>query len=167
MRGNSPTEEDAQRIAERVYLSYGKSIKDQRTFDDAFNAYMQGSLNEGTEAIRGEVFDFMRKRKPSIAEGDLFEEAGGKDFKQDRRTTAKRVVRTHEHYRQEGARRVDLAGYDTKPAGKRFKKLKSKYEQLGKIRGKTVRIAQDKITVKGKSVIRYRDARGRFARRIS
>jgi hypothetical protein len=167
MRTKSPTDKDAQRIAERIYLSYGKSIKDQRTFDAAFDAYMQGAMTPGVEAIRGQVFNALRERKPSIVEGDLFKEAGGKNFKQDRRTTAKRVVRTAQQYRQEGSRRVDLAGYDTKPAGKQFEKLKRKYAQVGTIRGKTVRIAQDTIMIKGKSVIRYRDARGRFAKRIS
>jgi hypothetical protein len=166
MKAGSPTEKDAERIAERIYLEYGNLIKDKRTFNEAYSNYFHGSLTDGIEDLRPRIFNILQKRNKKIIDKDLFKKAGGKDFDADRKSTAKELVSTPEQYIKRGAQRVDLKGYDTKQAGTTFKRLMKRYEELGLIKGKSVRIAQDSFKYKGKKRIVYRDSKGRFAKRI-
>lgn len=166
MRTPSPTDMDAIRIAERLYLDFGTSIKDERTFKEAYSSYFQGSLTDGIKKLEPQVFKHLRAQHPKIQEGDLFKKAGGKDFQKDRKHTAKKLVATPEAYVHAGARKSDLREYDTQAAGKRFTKLSKRYDLIGNIRGVTVRIAPDTFRYKGKVRNVYRDAKGRFAKRI-
>ena len=165
MRKPSPTDKDAQRIAERIYLDFGGSIKDERTFKLAYTSYFEGSMTTGIKQLQGDVFRALRQHHPNIEKGDTFKEAEGKNFDADRAHTAKTIVNSPEVYKKKGAANVDLRGYDTKGAAKQFTKLKHRYSLIGTVRGRTVRAARQTITIRGKPTHILRDARGRFVKK--
>jgi len=78
---------------------------------------------------------------------EVFSQAGGHDLKQDRRQTTKEVVTKRDEYARRGAREVDLEGFDTKPKRQRKGLTKVSFKR------------------RGKPTIRFRDSKGRFAKR--
>lgn len=155
MKRETPTEEDAIRISDYLLSHYRDKISDRASFNVAYSDYMQTSEDElegGLSELRDMAWN--KYSRADIKEQKQFKEAGGKSLTRDRRTTAETVVTTRKEYRKRGASEVDLKGFDTK---------KRKYSVPARLKGKVVYTRKETITVRNKSVIRYRDRRGRFA----
>lgn len=154
-----PTEDDKSRIAEAILnLDRFEKIKDNDSFDDAYDDYFEDNdYWLKTKYLRKDIMGRVFKQR-------TFEEAGGKDLKQDKLKTAKKVVGTKEEFIKKGAQRVDLSGLDTFRGRKiKVKRLKRDFRLVGKIRGKIVKIRKTSVIVRNKRQLRYRDKIGRFA----
>lgn len=153
-------EEDYDRLAERIQNEYGRYIKDKESFEVAYEKYLDDlpeDHNLFNKDIRDKIFDKIASSKKLLTKENLFREAGGKDLQRDRMQDAKKIVKTKKEYRQQGANRVDLEGYDTKQA------FNARFNKAGRIHGRVVYVRQDAIKVKNRSQTVYRDRRGRFA----
>lgn len=157
---NTVTIEDESRIAEIIYNEQGSTIKDRDSFDLAFSNTI-GDPSSAQEKLRDAVFRTYRDQHPEVSKERLFTKAGGKDLEQDRKTRAKKIVRTREGYVISGASQSDLEGFDTPQ--KRKRPAERKLQQVGKIKNKVVFVEKINVTIKGKSFVRYRDSKGRFA----
>lgn len=147
-------EQDYERLAERLNHEFGDMIRDRETFDHFYERYMDDGEVPEDHGIRDRdsrdaVFDFYTGAY-RIGKKNLFERAGGKDYKRDIRQTASTVVTTEKEYIKKGAQRVDLKGYDTKNV--------TKFVYRGRQRGK-IRYARELKTKRG---IRYIDKKGRY-----
>lgn len=157
LRRETPQEE-FDRLAERVYNSSDVSIIDKGTYDYAFNKYMDKTLtNKQDTTLREETFKALRNKRPSIVDGDVFTQSGGKDFEKDKSKKAKVIVNDVETYQKKGASKVDLKGYDmpTKRKG---------YYYLGTVKQKDTYARKDTIIINNKVREVYRDRKGRFTK---
>lgn len=162
-RRKSP-EEDFDRLAERLQNQYGKYIKDEESFNVAYDSYL-AELPDSHPLFkklnRSKVFEkvFTHKKDSTqyMTRDNIYKEAGGKDLNKDRQKTAKRVVKTRKEYEKAGASRVDLEGYDTK------QDFNARYKKPGRVKGKIVFVREASYKRYGKTFHIYRDKRGRFA----
>jgi len=153
----SPTEDDINRIAETIdNLDQKNEIIDPDSFDAEFNDYFDENPEiRDNNSVRVKVFERLRKMHPDrIGKEKIFTKAGGKDLKRDRQSDAKVITSDRKRYRQLGASRSDLEGYDTK---------RKELNIVGVVKGKTVFTEQTTVKIGGKTVIRHRDRLGRFA----
>lgn len=161
----SPTDEEIDRIAEAIdNLDSFRKIQDMDSFDLAFDDYFdQNEDLKFNSSVRDDVFKSLREKHPSrIVDDRVFSKAGGKNLKQDRKKTSKRIVKTNKRYIKAGASRVDLQGYDTKVRTEKKAKVKRDLNVAGRIRDKIVFSSRETITIRNRSVVRYRDQLGRF-----
>lgn len=99
----SVTEKDFERISENLYQQYGDQIENEKSFNDSYDAYMDGE----NSTVTGKAF------RSQVRKHYVFKfEAGGKSLKQDRQKTAQTVVTSEAEYIKRGAQHVDLAGLD-------------------------------------------------------
>lgn len=153
------TPEELDRWAENIITGARlKAFKDPDAIDRKINDHIKGSnYNSKQRSV------FNQKVRPRIfnkLRGSLFKRAGGKNFNQDLRSTAKVVVNTEEEYIKQGASKVDLDGLDTKNGQITYKA----YNKVGRIKGRTVFVLKTKVMIKGKEFVRFRDKKGRFAK---
>lgn len=156
--------DEIDRLAENIDNFSDKTITNKEEFDKQFNEFFDNQVSSGQNGIREKTFEFLQDKHPlriQPAKKTVFQQAGGKDLKQDRKKTAKKIVTSKKRYIQLGAKNVDLAGYDTKGGKTRSRRL----EYLGKVRQRVVYASKDIVTIRGKQVIRYRDKKGRFVKR--
>jgi len=146
--------DDIERFAENLWNNAGgaANVKDRDSYDAFFNKYMDDTYTSAQDrTLRDKAFNVLVKRY-GVVDEKLFSDAGGKNLLLDRKKTAKTVVATREEYLKKGAQRSDLAGFDTAATFKR----------KGMIRRKVVFARADRVNVKGKWQVRYRDRKGRF-----
>lgn len=144
-------------MAENLWGARQGEIRDWTTYESAFDAYFLGDIGQmkGERAMKEAVFEVMLDKYgldgKRIYPGRIFEEAEGKDLDRDRERTAKRVTDSPVEYIKQGARNIDLAGYDTK-------RQKSEYNTLGFVDGAIVYARRVETPGGG---VEYRDRRGR------
>ncbi len=158
--------EDVDRINDRLFREARFQIQDRDSYDLAFNDLFTKSTDELTGRqlkLRKDGFNLFRKDHPEVSKERLFTKAKGKDLKRDRRRTARRVVTTREQFIKEGASEVDLKGFDTaRQKVKREVIRRRTFNVPARVRGRVVFAKKTSVVVKGKRVVRFRDARGRF-----
>lgn len=152
-------EKDSERIAKELLRRAGKSIQDRGTFDDAFLQYM-GAAGEPliekskfSDKVFRDYRDIAERDGKTISKKNIFKDAGGKNLKRDRETTANVVVDSSIEYTKKGAGKVDLRGYDTR---------KERFIFTGRQKGSIVDARKITIRFRGKSQTRYIDRRGRY-----
>lgn len=168
-KGESPTPEEIEAINEAIDSRSGASIQDRDSYDLAYNDYMNYSEKELEEDnvlfnMREEVWEHFSMNHPDVAKERLFSKAKGRDLRRDRLKTARKVVTTRKQYIKGGASKLDLKGYDT--ARQRITKgiaQRRTFTVPSRIKGRVVFSIRTSVVVRGKSMVRYRDARGRFA----
>lgn len=166
VRRKSPTPEEIDRVNETLKRRAGFQIQDRDSYDLAFNDYL--NINEPTiksfeRTFRKKAFDDFLVLNPQISRERLFTRARGKDLKRDRLKTAKKVVTTRKEFEKAGASKVDLKGFDT--ARQRVTKdilERRTFTVPARIKGRVVFARKTSVSVRGKSVVRHRDSRGRF-----
>jgi len=161
-RRKSPTEQEADRVAEALFNSDPfNEIVDIETFDEAYDDYFDDQEHmQNKPGFKREVFRHYQKLNKNVSKGkSIFKKAGGKDFSRDRLQTAETVVTTEAEYKKKGSSNVDLKGYDTKK-----KKKKHTYSYYGKQKNKIVYARRTYVTINKKRVERYRDKKGRFTK---
>lgn len=153
VRRTSPSldDDEVDRRVQPLLQEFGDGIKDRDSFDYAFLRFLdQVEYESGNQKVFADkVWERVRKRK-GLEDQKLFTKAGGKNLKKDRQIAAKTVVTTPAEYIRRGARRVDLAGYDTVGIDRK---------------GRIVKARRVQIIIRGKRYIRYRDQKGRFTKR--
>lgn len=157
----TPTEE-IERMAERIKNSVRRAF-DRDQFNKEFNRQLfrsESELSSEQARFRDRVFNHFKRVYPdrAVTQKELkeFRRAKGKDIVSDRQQT-RNVVRTKEEYRRRGARHADLPGVDTKPRTESF-------ARLGRERGRIVYARPVTVRIRGKTIRKYRDRRGRFAK---
>jgi|TARA_Y100000034_G_C6904939_1_gene419618 hypothetical protein len=161
-------EDDIDRMSERIFNESGILVQDRDTFDLAFNDVISKDEDELTSEqvdFREDVFRLFVREHPGVRTDRLFKKAGGKDLKRDRRKTAKRIVQTDKEFIKKGARRVDFAGFDIKEEEINVKQLRRRKEFVipATVKRKVIFARKTFVKVKGKSQVRFRDVKGRFA----
>lgn len=152
-----PYIEDAERISEAVWRDSEGNIVDRDTFDLALKRYIKGAFSSSQRRMLfPKVFDFVRKAHPEVSPRREFKEAGGDSLSRDQLKRARRIAKTKAEYRRLGADRADYEGLDTPP--------KHDYSTVGKIGKKVVHAYRDKVNIRGKEILKYRDKRGRFVK---
>lgn len=154
--------DDIERFAENLWNNAGGAVnvKDRDSYDAFFNKYMDDTFTPKQDrTLRDEAFKVLN-RKYDVPDEKLFSDARGKNLLMDKKKNAKKVVATKEEYKKEGAKNVDLAGYDT--STKFDQKGYQKVKVDGKIRRRVVFVRSDRVKVKEKWQTRYRDRKGRF-----
>lgn len=141
---------EAERFSENIYNEFPGKIVDKETFDAYVNEYAGKPQNKKQQDFYNYTFELMVSKHPRIKPYSIYEKAGGKKFNQDRLRTAKKVYTEEAGYIKAGAGKADLKGYDTR--------------QLGSIKGKIVYVTRTTVKIKGVTIIRYRDKKGRFAK---
>lgn len=149
--------DDVERLSERLFREQGDTIRDRDSFDLAWVNFTGQQITNKQKRVVQQVFN-VYSQEHDISKERLFKEAGGKDFRKDTQTTAKVIVDTEQQYKRRGAQRVDLRGFDV-PDRKRF-------FLEGKVGKRVVAIRETSVVVRGKRVVRFRDSKGRFAKRI-
>jgi len=158
MSKRTTTPEELERWAERVATA-GKSLKDnpqafQKKINDFFD--VKGMTPNQRKTFQKEVVPLAMKR---LKMGKLHKDAGGHDLKADRRRNARIITNSPERYKELGATRSDLSGYDTKNG--KVMKSRNDLNIVATAKGKTV-FARE-VTVNGKK--KYRNRQGRFVKR--
>jgi len=149
--------EEFERFAENLFNRFGRNINDRKTYDKAFDTYMEGELitEQQDTALRDTAWDILRKR---VSRLKVYEDAGGKDFKRDANRKARTIVNTKKEYIKSGAKNVDLKDFDL-PS-----KRGDSSNLLGFIKGRSVPVKEYLTNTKsGKRILRYRDKYGRLA----
>lgn len=170
-RRRSPTPEELDRIAEELFNRAEFQIQDRDSFDLAFQDYMGFSdadvkTDSDKRKFQDNAFREYQREHPEVSSERLFQKAGGKGVRGlriDRKTTAKRVVKTRKAFIREGATAVDLQAFDT--VRQRITKdirERRRFTIPATRKGKVVFARRDSVVVLGKSQVRFRDARGRF-----
>jgi len=158
----SPTADDIERIAETLINTDDfNQIQDRDSFDSAYDEYL--GLNDNlvkNKSVRESTFKEVQRLKPTVDSERIFTKAKGTSLKQDRKRDAETIVTTKQEYKQKGASKVDLKGYDTKPR----KRKADEFNIIGRIKNKIVYVKAVRVTVRGKRFDRFRDEKGRFAR---
>lgn len=155
--------DDYERINQEIYRRGKYNIYDEDSYFKEFENYMQGSGEE----IKDDCYEHYEKRhKKQMNEVRDFKQAGGKDLKRDRRTTARRTVRDQGTYERIGAQHSDKIGVDTRRGrrGKTAKRINA-YIFKGTIKNKTVYGKRERYSRNGRTYTRYRDRKGRFIKR--
>lgn len=168
-RRRSPTPEEIERIVETLFSESKFKIQDRDSFDLAFNDYMDFTekdvkTDSDTRKFQADTFKQYVEEHPEVSTERLFSKAEGRDLRRDRLKTAKRVVKTRKEFIKAGASEVDLQAFDT--ARQRVTKdilRRRTFTVPAKVKGKVIFAVKTAVTVKGKSFVRFRDSRGRFA----
>jgi len=151
-------EDDYARLAENMGRNFRRQIKDKASFDFIYSEYLAGQSIADDKSFRENVWEIYLSKNPSVSRRNMHKEAGGKNFPQDKRKTARTVVRTEREYRQRGADKVDLKGYDMPTVQTRRKS----FTQVGKVKGKIVYGEKTVFKIHSKTITRFRDSKGRF-----
>lgn len=150
VRKRSTPPDDSDRLAENLF-NFDRNIIDKQSFNEAYDKYLTDSPEAvGNAHLRDMTFNSLRKNHRVVKNENLHTKAGGKSLRQDRRTTAKTVVKTRKEYIKQGASKVDLKNYDT---------IASRKGTIIFARKSTNK------SVKGKVHMRLRDTKGRFVSR--
>lgn len=166
VRRITPSDE-IDRINDRLFRESKFQIQDRDSYDLAFNDLLSlrdGDLSSNQRRLRNTGFSKFISEHPEVAKERLFTKAKGRDLRRDRLQTAKRVVTTRKEFIKEGAREVDLKGFDT-ARQKVTRQIISRrtFTVPARIKGRVVFAKKISVVVKGKSVVRFRDSKGRFA----
>ncbi len=159
--------DEIDRINERLFRESKFQIQDRDSYDLAFNDLMSiddKTITSNQKTLREKAFKDFVKNHPEVTEERLFTKAKGKDLRRDRLKTAKRVVKTRKDFLKQGARKVDLKGFDT--ARQRISKdvaRRRRFTLPARIKGRVVFAQKTSVKVKGKIQVRFRDAKGRFS----
>ena len=154
-------------IIENVESQGGEGIQDRDSFDMIYDGYMNidsDNITPKQAKLRNRIFKEFVDIHPDVSTERLFKKAKGKDLRRDRLKTARKVVTTRKKYIKGGASKLDLKGYDT--ARQRVTKgiiQRRTFTVPARVRGKIVFALRTSVVVRGKSVVRHRDALGRFA----
>ena len=157
----SPDAEDIERINETLEQREGFKIKDRDSYDLAFDDYLSDTAFK--ESVRDDAFDEYVESHHDVSKERLFTKAKGRDLRRDRLKTAKKVVTTRKAYIKGGARHLDLRGFDTKR--QRITKeqvIRRTFTIPARSRGRVVFAMRTSVVVRGRSVARHRDSKGRF-----
>ena len=159
--------DEIDRINERLFRESKFQIQDRDSYDLAFNDLLstdESDMSLNQKRLRNNAFGDYVSDHPDVAKERLFSKAKGRDLRRDRLKTARKVVTTRKQYIKGGASKLDLKGYDT--ARQRITKDISRRRTFtvpAKVRGKIVFALRTSVVVRGKSMVRHRDALGRFA----
>lgn len=159
--------DEIDRINDRLFRESKFQIQDRDSYDLAFNDLLstrEQDLSLQQKRMRTTGFGDYVSEHPEVSKERLFTKAKGRDLRKDRLKTAKRVVKTEKEFVKKGARKVDLKGFDT--ARQRITKEISRRRRFtvpARIGKKVVFAVKTSVVVKGKSVVRFRDSKGRFA----
>lgn len=125
------------RMADNLMTGGGGNagIRDRETFDKMFTTYFGTKTKpfKNEKALRNTMFEYLVEQNPKkIYAGNIFKEAGGKNFTQDEKIKAKKQVVSIDEYIRLGAQKADLSGYDTPkgyiyPGRRRSKRIGVKY----------------------------------------
>ena len=160
----SPTPDDIDRVNETLDTREGFKIQDRDSYDLAFDDYM-GILKPDADqkAFRNSSFADYAQKHPDVSTERLFQKAKGKDLRRDRLTTAKRVVRTRKEFERQTAPEVDLAGFDTaRQRITKVQRIQREFTIPARSRGRIVFAKRTSVRVRGRSLVRHRDSKGRF-----
>lgn len=170
-RRRSPTPEELERIAEELFNRAEFQIQDRDSFDLAFQDYMGFSdadvkVDSDKKKFQEDAFKLYVSEHPEVSTERLFTKAGGKGVRGlriDRRTTAKRVVKTRKRFIREGATEVDLQAFDT-VRQRLTKDIRERriFTIPATRKGKVIFARKTAVIVMGKSQVRFRDSFGRF-----
>lgn len=142
------------RLAENIYNDRGHTIFDRKSYDIAFDKFFGAEKLTPAQntVMRDEAWGFLKDRM-------VFTRAGGRNLDRDRQKTHRIVYNKdqQEQYIRHGAQRSDLRGVDTKQAS---------FLYLGLSGRRKVFAQKTYVVVKNRKVVRYRDRRGRFVRRV-
>ena len=153
-------EKDLERLGDSIWSDSKGKIVDRDTFDSHFKDFMGDMTHKQQHTLAPAVFKKMKEKHESIDERRLFTKAGGKNLKQDQRTTAKTVLTNKEEFIRKGASKTDLKGLDTKQVRKR---PRSEFTSVGHSGRRIVQIRPTFVTINGKRRTVYRASNGRFA----
>ena len=159
--------EEIDRINERLFRQSKFQIQDRDSYELAFNDLL--SLTEPTisgkqKQLRNSGFSDFLKEHPDVSRERLFTRARGKDLRRDRLKTAKRVVTTRKEFVKEGAKDVDLRGFDT--ARQKVTKdiiARRTFTVPARVKGRVVFSMRTSVVVKGKRQVRHRNSKGQFS----
>lgn len=161
MAKRTTSQDEIDRMAERIFTSQRTNIFDRVSFDVAFSLEFSVSdrgMTEKQKTFRDKVFRNFKNSHPSLipkqSELKEFKKAGGGDFIKDRQKTAKRIARTKKEYEKLGAKKSDFKGIDTRPKD---------FSVPSRVRGRIVYSERVIIARNRKRVVVYRDSKGRFA----
>ncbi|MAH51520.1 hypothetical protein CMI37_37235 [Candidatus Pacearchaeota archaeon] len=158
--------DEIDRINERLFRESKLKIQDRDSYDLAFNDILSisdATITSGQKRLRDDAFSAYRGEHPEVSAERLFTEAKGRDLRRDRLKTAKKVVKTRKGFIKEKATEVDLKGFDT--ARQRVTKeilRRRTFTVPARAKGRIVFAMKTSVVVKGKSVVRHRDSKGRF-----
>ncbi len=159
--------DEIDRINERLFRESKFQIQDRDSYDLAFEDLIEvdeRNLSSRQKTLRNDSFADYKQLHPDVSPERLFRKAKGKDLRRDRLKTAKRVVTTRKKYIKGGASRLDLKGYDTARQGVTKKVIQRRtFTVPALVKGKVTRAVKTSVIVKGKRLVRHRDALGRFA----
>ena len=161
----SPTPDDIDRINETLDTREGFKIQDRDSYDLAFDDYM-GIMKPDADQrdFRNNAFADYSQKHPDVSTERIFRKAKGRDLRRDRLKTAKRVVKTRKEYIKFTAPEVDLRGFDT--ARQRVTKaqiIQREFTIPARSKGRIVFARKTFVVVKGKRVVRFRNAKGQFS----
>ncbi len=160
----SPDPDDIDRINETLNQRAGNQIQDRDSYDLAFDDYM-GIMRAAPKQrkLRNDAFADYSQKHPDVSTERLFTKAKGKDLSRDRLRTAKRVVKTRKGFIKAGAANVDLKGFDTaRQKVTKAQRIQRDFTIPARIKGRVVFARKTSVVVKGRSVVRHRDSKGRF-----
>ena len=164
VKRKSPSPDDIDRINETLDTRDGFKIQDKDSYDLAFDDYMGIFKPDADQkAFRNKAFSDYVQKHPDVSTERIFQKAKGKDLRRDRLTTAKRVVRTRKEFERLTAPDVDLKGFDT--ARQRITKsqrIQRDFTIPARSKGRVVFAKRTSVRVRGRSLVRHRDSKGRF-----
>ena len=155
--------EEYERFAE--WFGEKATYKDRSEFNIAYAKEMGVfSSNGKAGAFRDGVWEKYAQQVGVDPDSKVFNEAKGKDLERDRRKTARIVVKDRGEFNRLGARRVDLEGFDTRRITVTQRAREPRILDIpSRVKGKVVFSEKTSVVVKGKTLVRYRDSKGRFA----
>ncbi len=132
----------------------------------AFNDILStndASLSAKQKELRTKAFREFVEEHPDTSTERLFSKAKGRDLRKDRLKTAKKVVTTRKEFIKEGAKEVDLKGFDTARQKVTKEILRRRtFTVPARVKGRVVFAIKISVVVRGKSLTRFRDSKGRF-----
>ena len=160
----SPTPDDIDRINETLDAREGFKIQDRDSYDLAFDDYMGiTKLDADQKEFRNNAFADYSQKHPDVSTERIFQKAKGKDLRRDRLTTSKRVVRTRKEFERQTAPEVDLKGFDTaRQRVTKAQRIQREFTIPARSKARIVFAKRTSVRVRGKSLVRHRDSKGRF-----
>lgn len=156
--------DEIDRINERINREAKFQVQDRDSYDLAFEDLFEVALTSKQRTLRSKAFKDYLEDHPEVSNERLFKKAKGRDLRRDRLKTARRVVTTRKQFIKEGAREVDLRGFDTARQKVSKKVIQRRtFTVPSRIKGRVVFSEKTSVVVKGKKLVRFRDAKGRFA----
>ncbi len=158
--------DEIDRINERLFRESKFQIQDRDSYDLAFNdlfSQTETGLSGKQKEMRNKAFGEFVSEHPAVSTERLFKKAKGRDLRRDRLKTAKRVVKTRKEFERATAPEVDLKGFDT--ARQKISKeviRRRTFTVPARSKGRVVFAMKTSVRVRGKSVVRHRDSKGRF-----